>query len=75
MATKLLVNIDEKYNIFLNSLTKNSKLTKRKIIEDSLDLKIEQMKQLSLSRQYEEMKKDTEYLEEMVSNAEYLSFL
>ena len=75
MSTKLMTNIDPIMYTFIDVEAKKNKLTKRALLERIISNYMENKKHRSLVSAYKEMWNDTEYLNEMKENSEYLSYL
>lgn len=70
-VAKLMTNIEFFYFEFLENESKEKRVSKRKIIENAFDIYIKD----KMKKQYEQMWKDEEYMEEMIWNSKYLSYL
>ena len=75
MTTKLLTNIDIFYYNFISDESKKNKTTKRSIIEKAISLYIQEQNKKKIKDSYKEMWKDEQYLNEMVENSNFLSYL
>jgi hypothetical protein len=73
MTAKLLTNIDMKYYSFIEKEATERKVTKRSVVERAIEYYMAAQKQDAIRAEYEKMGQDTEYLNEMVENAQYLS--
>jgi len=75
MTTKLLTNIDSIYYSFIEEEARENRITKRSVIEKAIDYYMSEQKKKKIRNEYERMWKDKEYLNEMVENSDYLSYL
>lgn len=75
MKTKLLTNIDSVYYSFIEQEAKENKITKRSVIESAIDYYMREKNKNKIKNEYEKMWQDNEYLNEMLDNSDYLSYL
>ena len=75
MTTKLMTNIDSYFYNFIDAESKNSKITKRELLERIILDYIEKKKIQDIERSYSVMWKDEKYLNEMKENTKYLGNL
>jgi len=75
MNTKLLTNIDSIYYTFIEEEARENKTTKRSVIEKAINHYMTEQKKRKIKNEYAKMWKDKEYLDEMVDNSNYLSYL
>ena len=75
MSVKLLTNIDDTYYSFIENEAKIHKITKRRVVEWAIAYYMMTKKKKEIQNEYEKMGQDTEYLNEMRDNVQYLAHL
>lgn len=75
MSIKLLTSIDNVYYSFIENEAKKNKTTKKSVVENIINYYIQEQKKKNIQKEYTKMWKDEEYLNEMVDNSNYLSYL
>jgi hypothetical protein len=75
MVAKLLTNIDMVYYSFIENEAKANNITKRRVVEWAIAYYMMTKKKKEIQNAYEKMGQDTEYLNEMVDNVQYLAHL
>lgn len=75
MVTKLMTNIDSYFYNFIDSESKENKISKREVLEKVISEYIENKEKQKLENAYSNMWNDEEYLSEMVNNTKYLGNL
>lgn len=75
MTKQLMTNIDGAVYQYITHLSKQEKVTKRKILEDAITHYRRFLEQKKLDEAYKDMSQDEEYLKEMEDTAQYLAHL
>jgi len=75
MTTQFMTNLDTYLYNFINTESKNTKKTKRELLEEIIKEYIENKKTKELEKSYKNMSQDFEYLNEMQENTKYLANL
>lgn len=75
MVTKLMTNIDSYFYNYIDTESKQNKVSKREVLEKIIASYIENKKKARIEKSYEMMWQDSDYLAEMQSNTKYLGNL
>lgn len=75
MITKLMTNISIDYYDFIDKESKKNNISKRELLEKIISFYIDYKKNKEIEESYNDMSKDSEYLNEMQENSFYLGNL